>query len=1379
MKTYFLMLMEGYAVFHLNQPTHTKEKKPSKEDKTMFFRITFYKSTMEFYESTYFIVLIPSVVITVIFLFFWLFMKETLYDEVLAKQKREQKLIPTKTDKKKAEKKKNKKKEIQNGNLHESDSENVPQDFKLSDALTVEDEQVVPVPLNVVETSSSIRERKKKEKKQKPVLEEQVTKESDMSKIPGKKVESVPVTKQPTPPSEAAASKKKPGQRKSKNGIDDQDKKVETPMAPSKKQESLPLRQETKQESGSGKKKVSSKKQKTENVFVDEPLIHAATYIPLMDNADSNPVVDNRGIFDVIKPDQGEGIRKTGVKKLKTETEKENAEVKFKDFLMSLKTMIFSEDEALCVVDLLKEKSGVIQDALKRSNKGELTAVVHQLQEKDKLLAAVKEDAAAMKDRCKQLTQEMMAEKERSSVVIARMKDRIGTLEKEHNVFQNKMHVSYQETQQMQMKFQQVREQMEAEIAHLKQENGILRDAVSNTTNQLESKQSAELNKLRQDYARLVNELTEKTGKLQQEEVQKKNAEQAVTQLKVQLQEAERRWEEVQSYIRKRTAEHEAAQQDLQSKFVAKENEVQSLHSKLTDTLVSKQQLEQRLMQLMESEQKRVTKEESLQMQVQDILEQNEALKAQIQQFHSQIAAQTSASVLAEELHKVIAEKDKQIKQTEDSLANEHDHLTSKEEELKDIQNLNFLLKAEVQKLQALANEQAAAAHELEKMQKSIYIKDDKIRLLEEQLQCEISSKMEEFKILNDQNKALQLEVQKLQTLLSEQPSKDAVEQMEKCIQEKDEKLKTVEELLETGLIQVATKEEELNAIRRENSCLRKEVQELKTKQNDQVSFASLVEELKKVIHEKDGKIKSVEELLEAELLKVANKEKTIQLSITSQVQELQSLLKGKEEQMNTMKTVLEERERDLASRGKCLQDLQEENASLKAHIQEVAQHNLKEACSASQFEELEAVLKEKENEMKRVETILKERESDLSSKTKLLQEVKDENKLFKFQIEQLKQQNYQQASSFPPHEELLKVISEREKEIIGLQNELESLKDAVEHQRKKNNDLREKNWEAMEALASTEKMLQDKVNKTSKEGQQHVEAVELEAKDVLKKLFPKVSVPSNLSYSEWLHGFEKKAKECVAGTSDSEEVTILEHKLKEADELHTLLQLECEKYKSVLAETEGILQKLQRSVEQEENKWKVKVDESQKTIKQMQLSFTSSEQELERLKRESEDIENLRREREHLEMELEKAEIERSTYVTEVRELKDLLTELQKKLDDSYSEAVRQNEELNLLKAQLNETLTKLRIEQSERQKVAGDLHKAQKSLDLIQSKIVKAAGDTTVIENSDVSPEMESSEKETMSVSLNQTVTQLQQLLQAVNQQLTKEKEHYQVLE
>ncbi|XP_043839158.1 kinectin isoform X5 [Dromiciops gliroides] len=1323
---------------------------------------------MEFYESTYFIILIPSVVITVIFLFFWLFMKETLYDEVLAKQKREQKLLPTKTDKKKAEKKKNKKKETQNGNLHESDSENVTRDFKVTDALNIDDEQVAPVQLSVVEASSGVRERKKKEKKHKPVQEEQVTKENDGSKSPGKKVEPIPVTKQPTPPSEASSSKKKPGQKKPKNGIDDQDKKIEVVLSPTKKQEPLPLHQETK-ESGSGKKKNASKKQKTDNAMVDEPHSHSSSYTSLMDNSDPNSAADKREMIDLVKSDQAEGIQKTGAKKLKNETDKENAEVKFKDFLLSLKTMIFSETEALCVVELLKEKSGAIQDALKKSSKGEVAAVLHQLQEKEKLLAAVKEDAVIAKDQCKQLAQEMITEKDRSNMVITRMKERIGTLEKELNVLQNKIHVGYQEAQQMQMKFQKVREQMEAEISHLKQENGILRDAVSNTTNQMESKQSSELSRLRQENARVMNEVKEKTGKLQQEESQKKNAEQAVAQLKVQLQEAERRWEEVQSYIRKRTAEHEAAQQDLQNKYVAKENEIQGLHSKLTDTLVSKQQLEKRLMQLLESEQKRVKKEDSLQMQAQDLLEQNEALKAQIQQFHTEMAAQTSASVLAEELHKVIAEKDKQIKQTEDSLANEHDHLTSKEEELKVIQNMNFFLKAEVQKLQALTNEQAAAALELEKMQKSIHVKDDKIRSLEEQLQSELTHKIEEFKILKDQNKALQMEVQKLQTIIAEQANKDVVEQMERSIQEKDEKLKTVEELLETGLIQVANKEEELKVLRTENSSLKNEVQSLKAQQTSQVSFTTIVEDLQRIIHEKDGKIKSVEELMEAELLKVANKEKTVQalkqeiealkeevgniqlekaqqVLVASQIQELQNLLKGKEEQENTMKAVLEEKEKDLVNRGNLLQDLQNENAALKAHVQEITQQTLQQASSASQIQEFENILKAEADQMKLMESILKEKERDLCYKGKLLQDVQDENKLFKSQLETLQQQNYQQISSVPPHEELLKMISAKEKEVTGLQNELDALKNSVEQQRKKNN-----------------------------ERQQQLEAVETQVKEILKKLFPGVSIPSNLSFSEWLHRFEKKAKEYVIEASVSEDVKVLQQKLKEADDMHAMLQLECEKYKSVLAETEGILQRLQQSVEQEENKWKIKVEESQKAVRQIHFSLSSLEQEVERLRGENKELETvrtLRREREHLESELEKAEIERSTYVTEVRELKDLLTELQKKLDDSYSEAVRQNEELDLLKTQLNETLTKLKMEQSERRKVAVDLHKAQQSLDLIQSKIVKAAGDTSIIENSsDVSSEVESSEKETISVSLNQTVTQLQQLLQAVNQQLTKE--------
>ncbi|XP_054371160.1 kinectin isoform X9 [Molothrus aeneus] len=1302
---------------------------------------------MEFYESTYFIILIPSVVITVIFLFFWLFMKETLYDEVLAKQKRDLKFPPSKADKKKTEKKKNKKKEAQNGNIHESDSESAPRDFKLSDALSTDEEPVPAVPSGGTEAPAGLRERKKKEKKHKANQDDHVTKDSEGSKSSGKKVDPVPVTKQPTPPSEPTAAKKKPGQKKQKNGMDDQDSKTDSVVSPAKKQEPVLLHQEIKQENVSGKKKVSAKKQKVDNVLVDEPLIQATTYIPLMDNSDSG-TLEKREPVEVVKHNVNEGIQKSSGKKLKNETDKENAEVKFKDFVTSMKNMIFSEDEARCVVEVLKEKSGAIHDFLQKASKAETAAALHQLQDKEKMLTAMKEEAAVAKEQCKQLSQELVAEKERNGLLTAKMRERINALEKEHGTFQSKIHVSYQESQQMKMKFQQLREQMEAEISHLKQENGILRDAVSTSTNQMESKQSAELNKLRQDYARLMNELGEKSSKLQQEELQKKNAEQAVAQLKVQQQEAERRWEEIQAYLRKRTAEHEAAQQDVQNKLVAKDNEIQSLHSKLTDTMVSKQQLEQRMLQLLEAEQKRATEEDSMQMQVQELIEQNDALNAQLQKFHSQMAAQTSASVLAEELHKVIAEKDKQIKQMEDSLGNERANLTSKEEELKVLQNMNLSLKSEVQKLQALTNEQAAAAHELERMQKSIHIKDDKIRTLEDQLReelAQISNTKEEFKVLKDQNTALQAEVQKLQTLLSEQTNKDLIEQMEKSMRERDDKIKTVEELLEAGLIQVATKEEELKALRTENSSLRKELQSLQIQQSEQVSFQSLVEELQKVIHEKDGKIKSVEELLQAEILKVASKEKTVQVTITSQVKELQTLLKGKEKQVKTMEALLEEKEKEIVKKGECLQGQKDTIAQLTSKVQELEQQNLQQlqqVPAASQVQDVENLLKGEEEQMKKLKAMVEEKEREIANQVKQLQDVQKENESFKAQIQELKQENCKQASLAVQSEELLQVVAGKEKEIANLQSELASQRNAFEQQRKKNN-----------------------------EKQQHLEAAEVETRQLLQKLFPKVSLPSNMSHSEWICGFEKMAKEHLREASGSEDVKAMEQKLKEAEEMHILLQLECEKYKSVLAETEGILQRLQRSVEEEESKWKIKVEESQKELKQMRSVVTSLQHEVERLKEENKEVETLKKEREHLESELEKAEIERSTYVSEVRELKDLLTELQKKLDDSYSEAVRQNEELNLLKTQLNETLSKLKVDQNEREKVAGDLPKAQESLAALEREIGKVFGDANVIENSDVCTDSELSDKRrNVVVNLTQDVGHLKKLLMSVSQMLSK---------
>ncbi|CAH2328812.1 kinectin isoform X1 [Pelobates cultripes] len=1352
---------------------------------------------MEFYESTYFIILVPSVVITVIFLFFWLFMKETSYDEILAKQKKDQKLPPAKVDKRKTDKKKNKKKESQNGNLHESDSETANREFDLMDALN-EDEHVVPTPVIEAEPTVNIRERKKKDKKQpKPATEEPAGKEINGTKTPGKKAETVPVTKQPTPPPDVAGSKKKQGQKKTKNGKEESpvnpEIKTEQVVPTIKKQEKenvVPLVEAKTQESVSVKKKAAAKKQKAESppALVDEPLIQPTVFIPLMDNS-ADPIVVEKKVEkrEAVHAEKPEGIaapQKGGNKKVKTVTDKENAEMKFKDFLVTMKSMILSEEEAMNVVDMLKEKSRSVQEIIHKANKGDSVAL-HQLQEKEKLLVAARDEAVGTKEQCKHLAQELHAEKQKSSLIEAKARERISAMEKEHSVFQNKLHSSFQDAQQMQLKFQQVRDQLESQLTHLKQENGILRDAVSSATNQMESKQSSELNKLRQEYARLMNELTEKNNKMAQEEMQKKSSDQLASKLKAQLQETERRVEEAETFLRGRLAESDAIKQEIQSKLSIKENEtkslqneIKSLHSKLTDTIVSNQQLEQRVLQLREAGQN-----ESLQMHVQELRNQNENLNIQIQKYHTQVQAQSSASVLVEELQKTITEKDKEIKQMENSLALERANFANSGEELKSIQRENISLKAELQKFQALMNEQVSAVQALEQMQKSIGGKDEKIRTLEEQLQGElakVSSNIEHYTA-----------------------NKEVLGKMEVCMQEKDDKIKTVEELLETGLIEMANKEEELRTLRTENATLRKDVQNLKAQQANQISLSSVVEDLKNEIHEKEGKIKSVENLLQAEHLRADSQEKTVQalneevgvlkealkssqlekadqVSSMAQIQELQNELKCKEEALKVSEGKSNERGSEITSKQRQLEDLQRECNVLKVHIEEVEKKLQQQDFVSSQ--DLQTVVQQKEEQIRILTSTLSDKEkhiTDTSQEIQVLIAERESLKSHAYELQQKHEQQTQQVLSAVPSEELLKALSDKDRSITDLQGEVESLKSSLDQQRKKNNDLREKNWKAMEALASTEKMLQEKVNKTAKDKQQQVHEAEVEARAILKNLFPNVSVSASLCHGEWVQEFEKLAKVFLNESVGAEKVKAMEQKLKEAEDIHSLLQIECEKYKSVLAETEGILQRLQRSVEEEECRWKIKVEESQKELKEVHSTVHSLEQELALLRSQEKQSQNLLKERQHLETELEKAEVERATYVSEVRELKELLTELQRKLDGSYSEAIRQNEELTLLKSQLSETLQKLEGEQNERQKVAKDLHEAQKSLDLIQLEILKSAGEPNVIENTDISSETDGQERiEKVLPNLSQSVTQLQQCLQAVNQQLTKGGEHYQVI-
>ncbi|XP_061751285.1 kinectin isoform X8 [Nerophis ophidion] len=1233
---------------------------------------------LDIYDSQYLLILIPLLVVALLFIFFMLFTKETSYDEVLARQKRDLKLPPSKPDTRKRNDKKSKSKKKESasvtgggGGSGGGESEEDQGDFEVIDGAqsSILDMVEEPEPLSAAppdppasspnvpvaastEASVGLRERKKKEKKAAKaaaaaaaaanaeadanivVVDKATSPPPEEQEVTSTKVVShkapapIIASKQPSPPSPELevqiqvaqahtvgqtppqASKKKKKQKL--EAANDQLQELKVKQAPTPAKKEAPLLAEVldnaAQSSTAGKKK-NAKKQKIEHVEVD-----------------STASANHQAAHNNDVPSKGSG------KKPKNETDKENTEVKLKELLSALSTITLSEAEAVSLIAVLREKSPIAVDAWHKSAAKSDPAA----QERGRLLTTLEEEASIAKDKVKQLSQELQAEKKKTGRVEAVMREQCAAMEKELGLMQAKAQGNYQELQTMQIKFQQLREQLESQISHLQQENGILRDAVSSASNQMESKNSAEINKLRSEYAALMKELSDNNGKLQQEEHQRKSLEvnykQNVSQLEAQLQDAKRRWEEMQNFLHSVNTDREklkSSKQELHNQLMAvesemnnKNKELQTLHSSLTEAMVSKERLEQRVIELLEVSQHSIP-DDSLQAHAQDLLNenksfqaQNDSLQAQNENLQAQISTQASQISHIEELQKLLAEKELQRKSLEDSLNVERSSGASRETNMQALHNDNMSMKAEIQNLRAQISDQTASKHALDQIQRSV--------------------------------------------------------------QEKEENMKTVESLLEKGLIEVANKEDELKTIRVENEALKQELFTLQGKLAYQVSSESIVQELHSKVQKRDFQLKSMEDLLQAA-------------------------------------------QDSLSAKARAVEGLEQRLATLQAEMEQLR-------------------VKEPSEELTRTGTQLQELQSQLAVKDQEIQ-------LLQIELRDTIERAQQQSVAAVPSPDLLTALSEKEEQVSDLQCELGELKESLDLHRKKNNELREKNWSAMDALSATESMLQGKLNKAVKENQATLALSEAECRNFLHRLLPNVPVPKEQNHQEWLCSFERNVTESSAAQSPpaSGDIEELSEKLKEAEEAQRILHVDCETYKKVLAETEGILQRLQNSVEQEESRWKVMVELSQVELREMSQKVTTLEQELKRLN-DGAELENLRREKQHLESELERAERESATYVTEVRELK----------------------------TQLTKTLSKLEVEENERQQVAGDLYKAQQSLDLIHgelSKVTDHADD--IIENSSTSSQKEVIDRKEMTAGLNQTVCEVQQLLRSVSQQLTKEAE------
>uniref|UniRef100_A0A4W5LYN4 Ribosome binding protein 1b n=1 Tax=Hucho hucho TaxID=62062 RepID=A0A4W5LYN4_9TELE len=521
------------------------------------------------------------------------------------------------------------------------------------------------------------------------------------------------------------------------------------------------------------------------------------------------------------------------------------------------------------------------------------------------------------------------------------------------------------------------------------------------------------------------------------------------------------------------------------------------------------------------------------------------------------------------------------------------------------------------------------------------------------------------------------------------------------------------------------------------------------------------VEELKNSLVIKEGQVAALEKALqqlkvELELVKSSQtenpqvngmkedeeqspvEEQLVQIDNTAEIELLQNSLKEKE----SIVTSLEEQ-------------LQTLRAKMEVKITDAVE-------SSADTEQLQSSLKERESQVASLEEDLKQ---------------------LREEMEQGKSANAESGSETEaehPFESL-----EKDSQMLSLEEELQRLKEEMEQVRNKSNDLHEKNWAAMEALTAAEKLNKERLavaKGAQSVAEEALSSFQTEAQKALQMICPDVSLEAE--QNNWLELLIQKAQATEIPqsqevqrenlqTTDSEELL---SKLREAEESQKTLQAECEQYRTVLAETEGMLKDLQKSVEEEEHVWKLKIAEAEEQRQAALDQVKVLDQAAEYMKMDNKNTDQRVMLLEaQLEKQLESISFSH-TYAEEVAQLKALLTKTQSQLETAHLEAHRQAEELSVVETQLEQATNKLQTEEEMRQQLAVDFHQAQKCVTDLQTQMdqMKAAGDCSTGE---LKERLEKEKK--LTKDLGQAATKLQQMLKATQEQLVKERDTVKTLQ
>uniref|UniRef100_H3DGU3 Ribosome binding protein 1a n=1 Tax=Tetraodon nigroviridis TaxID=99883 RepID=H3DGU3_TETNG len=480
----------------------------------------------------------------------------------------------------------------------------------------------------------------------------------------------------------------------------------------------------------------------------------------------------------------------------------------------------------------------------------------------------------------------------------------------------------------------------------------------------------------------------------------------------------------------------------------------------------------------------------------------------------------------------------------------------------------------------------------------------------------------------------------------------------------------------------------QLACLQQENSILRdalnQATSQAESKQN--AELAKLRQECTKLSKELGEKTES--------LLADEHVRKGLEAKVSATEKQLARLQMSHSESEQTFQKRLEEVSEELRA-------TQSKNSSLQAALDKTRLES--NALSESQLHigRLESEVRERSAQVEALSSQLQEIKVE---KAQLVEQVASVNSLLEASQAKKEEDTNQrrQQGSAAELDQLRLSLQERDNQLSTLHDELKQLKENLEQKNKSENESLQDELktlkEEMAHLQNTQEELRE-VKENDENTQKDLAAFQTETKETLQILFPQV--PLETEQSNWLQAFMHKAQEDLKQQNQEPQSSTALPKLKEAEDSHSSLQAECDQYRTVLAETEGMLKHLQKSVEEEEQVWKSKMANSEE---QLRLAL----EKVRTLEADNQSIEQVKEQMMLLEAQLEK-QTDNQVFSEEMEQLKLQLSECQNQLDVAQKEAQAHKEEL----AQVREQLGEIRMRDQQEQNGVADVHPSQPNSD------------------------------------------------------------------